>query len=74
MKRDQQSHSQKQVHEMNEKKLMRAKELANYLCVSPQTLWRWRRNKTFPQPFQLGPRMIVWEVSTIDEWLNQQSK
>ena len=52
--------------------IIRPKSLASQLGVSKTTLWRWRREGILPQPLKLGPRMIGWEKSTIDNWLENQ--
>ncbi len=54
----------------NTSKIIRAKELATLLQISSTTLWRFRKQKIIPAPIQIGARMIGWQQSTIDEWLN----
>lgn len=57
---------------IEDQRLIRPKDLARELCISPQTLWRWRRENRIPEPLFLGPRMRAWEVNVIEEWLKQQ--
>lgn len=50
--------------------LLRPEQLADELGVSTTSLWRWRQKGDFPKPIKLGPRLIGWERSVIDSWLN----
>ena len=56
------------------KKLVRPSQLSSQLGVSVTTLWRWRQQKIIPEPIALGKRIIGWEQSTIDEWLEGLNK
>lgn len=56
------------------KKIIRAKELAKTIGVSSVTIWRWRQKKIIPEPISLGTRIIGWEQSTIDEWIDSLKK
>jgi predicted DNA-binding transcriptional regulator AlpA len=53
--------------------LIRSNELAKSLGVSKTTLWRWRRAGFFPEPIQIGPRLIAWKSSEIQFWLENSS-
>jgi len=44
------------------------KELADYLKVSRQTIWRWVREGKFPAPVKLGPNCTRWNLSTVRDW------
>ncbi len=48
--------------------IIRPKDLATKLGISETTLWRWRRDSKLPQPISLGPRMIGWRATDIDDW------
>jgi predicted DNA-binding transcriptional regulator AlpA len=50
----------------------RAREVAERLCVNPQTLWRWVRQGRFPKGTQIGPARTIWTEQTIAEWLDEQ--
>ena len=50
----------------------RASELSEALGISLSTMWRWRKSGAFPEPIQLGPRIIAWKVEDINKWLNSQ--
>ncbi|MGB3724442.1 MAG: AlpA family phage regulatory protein [Glaciecola sp.] len=53
---------------------IRAKEIAKLLGVNESTIWRWRKKKKFPEPFNLGPNTVVWSKSSIEKWVNSRSK
>jgi predicted DNA-binding transcriptional regulator AlpA len=42
------------------------------LPVSPATIWRWTKDRTFPAPFKLGQNTTVWDADEIDQWLGNQ--
>jgi prophage regulatory protein len=57
---------------MNSKtQIIRPKALAKQLDISVTTLWRWRLQGVIPQPVVLGSRIIGWDQSTIDDWLQK---
>jgi predicted DNA-binding transcriptional regulator AlpA len=49
--------------------LIRAKQLSEELGISTITLWRWRNQNLIPHPISLGPRIIAWERSVINAWI-----
>ena len=49
-------------------RIMRANELAKLLGVSRVTVWRWEREGRIPKKRQLGPNVVGWLESEIDEW------
>lgn len=50
--------------------LERPKETAQRLGISKVTLWRWARSQPgFPQPYQLGPTAIGFDVAEIEAWV-----
>ena len=44
------------------------------LPVSPSTIWRKVRDRTFPAPINLSARTSAWLMSDIEQWLCEQSK
>lgn len=58
---------------MNEQ-LLRAKEVCECLSISGTTLWRWRQGGYFPEPVSLGPRLIGWERSIVENWIVSKRK
>lgn len=51
---------------------IRAKELSDALGISLSTLWRWRKAGVVPEPIALGPRIVGWRTSDIQNWLSNQ--
>lgn len=57
------------------KKVVRMRQLATrkgqpgMLPVSPATIWRWTRDKTFPTSFKLGPGVTCWDAAEVDEFI-----
>ncbi|WP_411993365.1 helix-turn-helix transcriptional regulator [Agarivorans sp. DSG3-1] len=51
---------------------IRSNELSEALSISHSTLWRWRKAGVVPEPIALGPRIVGWRTSDIQNWLNNQ--
>jgi prophage regulatory protein len=49
---------QKRYHSVN--------TLADRYEVSPATIWRWVRNKKFPDPVKLSPGCTRWSAETVE--------
>ena len=47
---------------------MSTKELADYLEVAIQTLFRWRQSGYGPAYMRVGPRLIRYKVSDVMDW------
>lgn len=43
------------------------------LPVSAPTIWRWVRDKQFPEPVRLGPQTTAWPVEAVEKWLAERS-
>ncbi|MDB0048538.1 AlpA family phage regulatory protein [Alphaproteobacteria bacterium] len=51
------------------------KEVARILGCSPSSVTRWSKDiPEFPQPFLLGPNKVVWDLSEIENYINEQKK
>jgi len=62
--------SEKERYMMNEQhRAYRPAELAKKLGVSTTTLWRWRKDGYLPEPSKLGPKLIFWDASVINKWM-----
>ncbi|MCG9597765.1 AlpA family phage regulatory protein [Vibrio sp. Isolate25] len=35
-------------------------------------MWRYRKSGVIPAPIALGPRIVGWRTSDIQNWLNNQ--
>lgn len=51
---------------------MSARDICQSLHISSTTLWRWRQQKIFPLPISLGPKLIGWRQSVVEEWIEKQ--
>ena len=49
-------------------RIIRAAELSETLDVSRVTLWRWERAGRIPPKRRIGPNVVGWLQSEIDEW------
>jgi predicted DNA-binding transcriptional regulator AlpA len=49
-------------------RVVRPDELAERLGVSRVTLWRWERAGQLPAKRRIGPNVVGWLESEIDEW------
>ena len=52
--------------------LMKCKEVQTTLTISKATIYRWMDAGTFPRPIQLGPHMVRWKRSDINNWLTEK--
>ncbi len=50
-------------------RVVRRKELAKQLGISEVSVWRWERKGLLPPKLQLGPNVVDWLESEIDQWL-----
>jgi len=55
-------------------KLLKIEDLANNLNISRSTIWRWRKQKIIPEPIAIGPRLVAWRASDIEDWLENIQK
>jgi prophage regulatory protein len=46
-------------------------DVASRVGVSEKTITRWCRSGTFPEPVKMGPRLLRWHVSDVDEYLRR---
>jgi len=44
------------------------------LPVSPATIWRWTREKKFPQPFKLGESVTVWDAAEVEAFIAKRAE
>src|SRR3954451_3693928 len=51
------------------------KDAAEYLGLSPHTLYVWRHRRQGPPSFRMGPRgRVVYRVQALDAWLREQEQ
>ena len=51
------------------KKFGRYSDLVEALAVSRQTIYRWSKDPTFPQPIKRG-NTVLFNMSAVESWLN----
>lgn len=51
-------------------KLLSQQDVINYLQVTRQTIYTWRREGKFPKPFQVG-RFLRWKMEDIETFASQ---
>ncbi|MDZ7803147.1 AlpA family transcriptional regulator [Thiohalophilus sp.] len=54
------------------RRLLRRKEVEEQTGLSKAAIYRGIREGTFPQPVSLGPRMVAWPESAINEWIDNK--
>jgi predicted DNA-binding transcriptional regulator AlpA len=55
--------------------LLKPEEVSEKLGISKMALPALRfRDKTFPQPIKVSPRVLRWDEADIDEWLSQRKE
>lgn len=50
---------------------MSVDDLAAYLVLPKQTIYRWQQTGTGPTPFRVG-RYLRWAREDVDRWLREQ--
>lgn len=47
---------------------LRIKQVSEKTGLAKSTIWLWVKEKKFPKPIKLSPRVTVWEESIIEQW------
>ncbi|MEU6402594.1 helix-turn-helix domain-containing protein [Streptomyces sp. NPDC046985] len=51
------------------------RDVADYLNLSPHTLYVWRHRRQGPPSFRMGPRgRVVYRVEALDAWVREQEQ
>lgn len=56
------------TNQTNTSILARTKETCDYFKVSHMTIYRWRKESDFPQPYKRG-RTVLFNIPAIEQWL-----
>lgn len=56
---------------LSNSRVLRIGELAERLGISRVTIWRWERAGRLPPKRQIGPNVVGWLQSEIDEWFEE---
>lgn len=51
---------------------LRQAQVLQFIPISKSTLWRHVQTRTFPEPVKLSPRVTVWRVEDIRQWIAAQ--
>ncbi len=47
---------------------LRITEVMKKTGIAKSTIWLWVKEKKFPKPIKLSPRITVWDEDSINEW------
>lgn len=53
-------------------RIIRGKELAVMLNLSPTTIWRMRRSGLLPEPKSISVRAVGWDLAVIEAWIESR--
>ena len=53
---------------------LRLPQVLDYVGVSKPTIYRWIKEKTFPEPIKLSTRVAVWKTADVKEWMRKKWK
>lgn len=51
------------------KELLRVQEVANMFSIGKSTVWLWVKQNKFPQPLHLSPRVSVWRLTELNNFI-----
>ena len=54
---------------MTQPAFYREADILALIGASKATLWRWRRDGSFPQPVELGPNTVAWRREDVEAWI-----
>lgn len=52
-------------------RLLRLAEVRERVALGSSTIYRRISEGTFPRPVQLGPNVVRWKASAIDQWIQE---
>lgn len=55
----------------NTKRFLRKPEILKITGVTPNTLWVWTNEGTFPKPYKLSSRTVGWADNEVEEWISK---
>lgn len=59
---------------MNELEFLKDTEIASYLKISRQTVWRWAKTGKIPKPVRLGTKTTRWKASDFYEMAKETTE
>ena len=55
-------------------RILRIQDVLDMLGISRACLTKWRSQGHFPQPMQIGPRLVGWRASTVEAWIDAKGQ
>ncbi len=55
-------------------RLLRLREVLEFVGVSEETLMLWVRRGIFPRPLEIGPRARAWRQDEISAWIQTRER
>jgi prophage regulatory protein len=53
---------------------LRIQDVVNKVTIKKSEIWERVKDGRFPKPISLSPRVTVWDISEIDEWMKKQKE
>lgn len=53
---------------------IRLPEVSKLTGLAKSTVWLWVKENKLPKPIKLSPRVTVWHLSDLEQWIEKQSK
>ena len=57
---------------MKEEQFIRLPKVMELVGVQKSAIWKWIGEGTFPKQLKLTPRVSVWKLSEVQEWMDKQ--
>ena len=57
---------------MIKEKLLRITDVISVTGLAKSTIWLYVKDGKFPKQIKLSPRVSVWKLSDIEQWINEQ--
>ena len=63
-----------QFQDLHEQQMIRAKDIARLLAVSPDAIYRMAGEGRFPRAIKLADRVVVWRLSEVKAWIEKKAE
>ena len=54
---------------MNHERLVRITTVMQMFSIKKSTVWHWSKTGKLPQPIKLSPRVTVWRMSDLQDFM-----
>ena len=58
----------------SENRMLKVKELEEFLGVAPATIYKWVDEDNLPKPYQIGEAAVRWRLREIEAWLEEKKR